>query len=49
MNRLPVFLEDRQPDTVAAAASAGPKVVGVISLFLWANVIIAARLIGLFT
>ena len=39
----------RQPDTVAAATSAGPRVVGVISLFLWANVIVAARLIGLFT
>ena len=37
----------RQPDT--ASTGTGPKIVGVISLFLWANVIVAARLIGLFT
>ena len=37
----------RQPDS--AVTGTGPKIVGAISLFLWANVIVAARLIGLFT
>lgn len=37
----------RQSDT--AGLGAAPRVVGVVALVLWANVIIAARLIGLFT
>ena len=37
----------RQPEN--ARLGAGAKVVGVVALVLWANVIVAARLIGLFT
>jgi hypothetical protein len=37
----------RQSDSAAAAT--GFKFVGVAALVFWANVIIAARLIGLFT
>jgi hypothetical protein len=37
----------RQPENARLGASA--KVVGVVALVLWANVIVAARLIGLFT
>lgn len=37
----------RQPDNATLGAAA--KVTGVVAIVLWANVIIAARLIGLFT
>jgi hypothetical protein len=38
---------NRRSDT--GGLGAGPRVVGVVALVMWANVIIAARLIGLFT
>jgi hypothetical protein len=37
----------KQPETASVGGVA--KLVGVVSLVLWANVIVAARLIGLFT
>jgi hypothetical protein len=42
-----LFYMKRQPE--GARLGAAPRVAGVVALVLWANVIIAARLIGLFT